>query len=56
MEEMVANSVLTEDVKDLTKERYEAIENEIREEAGYVISSFEGIEKYLAVLDAQNAK
>ncbi len=56
MEEMVANSVVTEDVKDLTKERYQAIENEIRDEAGYVISSFEGIEKYLDVLDAQNAK
>ena len=56
MEELVANSVLTEDVKDLTKERYEAIEGEIRDQAGYVIASFEGIEKYLDVLDAQNAK
>lgn len=56
MEELVANSVMTEDVKDLTKERYEAIEGEIRDQAGYVISSFEGIEKYLDVLDAQNAK
>ncbi len=56
MEEMVANSVLVEDVKDLTKERYEAIENQIRDEASYVISSFETIEKYLDVIDAQNAK
>ncbi len=56
MDEMVANSVLVEDVKDLTKERYESIENQIRDEATYVISSFEGIEKYLDVIDAQNAK
>ena len=56
LNEMVANSVLVEDVKDLTKERYEAIENQIRDEISYVISSFEGIEKYLDVLDAQNAK
>ena len=56
MDEMVTNSVLIEDVKDLTKERYEAIENQIRDEASFVISSFEGIEKYLDVIDAQNAK
>ncbi len=56
MDEMVANSVVVEDVKDLTKERYEAIENQIRDEATYIISSFEGIEKYLDVIDAQNAK
>jgi hypothetical protein len=56
MEEMVANSVLVDDVKDLTKERYESIENQIRDEISYVITSFEGIEKYLDVVDAQNAK
>lgn len=56
MDEMVANSVLVEDVKDLTKERYESLENQIRDEATYIISSFESIEKYLDVIDAQNAK
>lgn len=56
MDELVANSVMTENVSDLTSERYLEIENAIREQAGYVISSFEGIEKYLDVLDLQNTK
>lgn len=56
MSEMVANSVVTNDINDLTKERYEEIESGIRDRIAYVISSFETIDRYLDVIDAQNAK
>ncbi len=56
MDELVANSVMTEDVSDLTRQRYLDIENKIRDQVGYVIASFESIERYLDILDGQNTK
>ncbi len=56
LDEVVANYALTANIKDLTANVYEEIENNLKNDLDTVILRFEGVNDFISVIDRKNRK